>query len=445
MEKITFLHTNDIHSHLEVWPRILRFFQEERRQDEHLFAFDIGDAIDRHHPLTDVTRGRANIEIMDEAHYDGATIGNNEGLVLPHADLNRLYDHANFPILLANLLELPAEKVPDWAQPYQIYTSEGGHKIAVIGLTAPYHITYEAVGWKPLEIDAVLDQYLPLLHERADVVVLLSHLGLPTDKRLAEKYDLDLIIGAHTHHVLPDGELTNGTMLAAAGRYGDHVGKVELSLNDAGKVEKAWAHAYPTKQMAVEPGDNERIEGWLKEGQRRLAQEHIANLAVDRTVEDQAQDALQALTDYCDVPAAMVSTGMFLTPLSAGPLNAADLIADMPHAVNPMLVTLSGRELKELVHEVQDSAKELLNLSLKGSGFRGKEFGRIVFRGIDQTADGQILYNGEAVQDDQDYRLATLDHYRWIKYFPVLDDAKAEFHLGTLLRELMADYYRKKD
>jgi len=47
METIHILHTNDIHSHLENWPRVSRFLHEKQRSYSEVVTFDIGDAIDR--------------------------------------------------------------------------------------------------------------------------------------------------------------------------------------------------------------------------------------------------------------------------------------------------------------------------------------------------------------------------------------------------------------
>ncbi|MGO2223400.1 MAG: metallophosphoesterase, partial [Leuconostoc falkenbergense] len=188
METIHILHTNDIHSHLENWPRIARFLHEKQMSYSEAFTFDIGDAIDRLHPLTDASMGWANIELMNNCHYDGVTIGNNEGLVLSHEALNHLYDKANFDVLLANLKELPNDSQPKWAQKYKILTTDLGTKIGVLGLTVPYELTYPPLGWRPHDVDDTLDYFLPILRDKTDVVILLSHLGLPTDERLARKY-----------------------------------------------------------------------------------------------------------------------------------------------------------------------------------------------------------------------------------------------------------------
>ncbi len=143
MEKIRILHTNDLHSHFESFPKIERFLhqaQEDKTVDQ-VFTFDAGDFMDRSHPLSEATKGQANIELMNWFNYDAITIGNNEGISNSHAVLEKLFDHANFPVVLANLRQKD-NSMPDWCIPYKIFTTKQKTRIAVIGLTAAYPMTY---------------------------------------------------------------------------------------------------------------------------------------------------------------------------------------------------------------------------------------------------------------------------------------------------------------
>lgn len=56
-ETIHLMHTNDMHSHFENWPRIQRFLLEKQRNYTQSYTFDIGDAIDRLNPQI----GRAHV------------------------------------------------------------------------------------------------------------------------------------------------------------------------------------------------------------------------------------------------------------------------------------------------------------------------------------------------------------------------------------------------
>ena len=42
------------------------------------------------------------------------------------------------------------------------------------------------------------------------MIVVLSHLGINDDEKMAEDFpEIDIILGAHTHHVLHQGKLVN--------------------------------------------------------------------------------------------------------------------------------------------------------------------------------------------------------------------------------------------
>ncbi|CAK1224056.1 bifunctional metallophosphatase/5'-nucleotidase [Fructobacillus tropaeoli] len=442
MEAIQLRHTNDLHSHFEAWPRIRRFLLAEKTADT-TFNFDIGDAIDRFHPLTDATLGKANVDLMNAAHYDAVTIGNNEGLGMAHADLNHLYDQANYPVILANLKELPRGNQPAWAEPYKILTTNNQTKVAIIGLTAPYQMTYRSLDWQPLPVEDVLDDLVPKLRKEADLVILLSHLGLPTDRDLAEKYDLDVIIGAHTHHVLPDGEMDHGTLLAAAGRYGDHAGQIDLVVDDQHHVVSKQARAIPLGELATEPGDLAEIQALHDQGAELEEEKKIVHFNQEQTVSDQGQACLAALKETTGLPVAFCSSGLFLQDLPEGTDTAEDFLESMPHAIHPMVTTLTGAELMALAAEFQERRTDLVDQKMKGSGFRGKVFGHLLIDGLDRNDDGQLRYAGRVVEPEKAYQIATLDHYRWINFFQVLDEAPAKINQKIFLRELLAQYYQK--
>ena len=66
-EHIRLLHINDLHSHFEAYPKIKRFFEEKRSsQQVETLTLDLGDNIDRSHPLTDATLGGANVSLMND-------------------------------------------------------------------------------------------------------------------------------------------------------------------------------------------------------------------------------------------------------------------------------------------------------------------------------------------------------------------------------------------
>lgn len=449
-EQISILHTNDLHSHLERWPKIQRYLLGQknllRREGQTVLTFDIGDALDCYHPLTEATMGRANVKHMNEIGYDAVAVGNNEILGLSHAAMDHLYDEANFSVLLGNVTDMKTGGAPAWADQYKLMTTDGGTKIAVLGLTAPFTLTLPLLGWQPEAASEALKRLLPLVQKQADIVILLSHLGLPTDRFLAEQFpNLDLIIGAHTHHLLPEGEWVNQTLLAAAGKYGEHVGTINLTIED-GAIKFATASTIATDELPALVEDHAKINYDMVLGRQELSQRKIAELPLDYTQglhdEHRLVDlGLKALEMSTETNIAMLSTGLFMENLLAGSVNANDIHELLPHAVHPLRTTLAGRDLWRLYQEVKKNRLFMRAARIRGMGFRGEAWGEIVWDGLEELVDGTLLVRGETIDNDAMYQVGSLDHYMFIPYFPTIEIAgKNELLYDTVFREDFASY-----
>ena len=55
--------------------------------------------------MTQATIGRKNIDLLNEAQCDIATIGNNEGMTISHEALNNLYNNATFNVICTNVID----------------------------------------------------------------------------------------------------------------------------------------------------------------------------------------------------------------------------------------------------------------------------------------------------------------------------------------------------
>ncbi|MEJ6348674.1 metallophosphoesterase [Holzapfeliella sp. He02] len=447
METINILHTNDLHSHFEEWPKLSRYIAEARAKNPDLLLFDIGDFMDRWHPLTEATDGQINIDLMNQAGYDAVTIGNNEGIGNSHEQLQHLFDHAQFDVILDNLYQKDRQR-PKFAQPYKIIETKQQHKIGVIGMTACYPLTYNPNGWEIKEVDEVLAGVIAELKTQdVSAIILLSHLGLPTDRRLAQDYpDLDLILGSHTHHLLPEGEQVNQTMLAAAGKYGQNIGNVTLTFNDDGKLDKVTAYTTPTSSLPEESGDEAQIDSWLTQGHTKLQEELVADLPdTFEDVEVTNEVLLKSVAKQAKTDLAILNSGLAVTPLEPGRLTYDELHQSMPHPMHLIRVTLSGYNLWRLIREMEKIRLFLSRYPMNGMGFRGKIFGNIRYLGIDyQPETKQVYVKGQPLDLGKHYTLTTVDHYLFIPFFPTIEIAgEIEFLFPDFLRNSVAHYLKQ--
>lgn len=452
MERITILHTNDLHSHFENWPRIRRYLKTTRQQvmadGATVYTFDLGDHVDRVHPVSEATNGQQNIQLMNQIGYDGVTIGNNEGLGFVRAQLDHLYDHANFPVILGNLRTPDTHELPDWAIDHRLLTTAAGTRLLVLGLTAPYHLTYPLAGWQILDVQPTLAALLQRFAGQFDVCVLLSHLGLDVDRLLAKRFpQVTVIIGSHTHHLLPHGEHDHQSLLAAAGKFGRYIGKIELSITPDHQVKSAVASVTETATLPVADGDTAEITGLQDLGESILSEQRVANLPTAMEADPTGQsrlvrEGLHAIAEYAGTQAAILNAGLFLQDLPSGVVNQNQLHQLLPHNMHVMTVTLSGYDLWRLVQEFELARLFLRRFPQKGMGFRGKIFGELNYLGLAYDAvTHQVTWRGEPLSPTRQYRIAMVDHYLFIPFFPTISIVgKNQILYDDLLREVFAQY-----
>ncbi|MCM3440023.1 bifunctional metallophosphatase/5'-nucleotidase [Metabacillus halosaccharovorans] len=462
LETVHLYHTNDLHSHFENWPSIVQFLKTKKayhaEQQEQMILLDIGDHADRFHPITEATKGKANVHLLNHLQYDAVTIGNNEGITFSHDDLDMLYEDAQFPVILSNLYTELGER-PKWVVPYHILTLHNGTKIALLGVTVFYEKFYELLGWKVKDPFQSLTETIHQVKDQVDIIVLMSHLGISDDEIIANEFpDIDVIIGGHTHHVLPEGKEINQTLIAGAGKYGCYIGHISLTIDTEEK--KIMTHKASVYPMDHEKEVCEETVQWLQ--QTSLASDQILSEVVGTSREnlslDWFQDStfpkllVQAIKEWCDGEVAMVNSGIILEPLQKGPVTRKDLHRICPHPINPCKVFLKGDVLKEVIVQSRDENME--QLKLKGLGFRGKVMGRMVFDGIDVRMkvlqDGKehvtdIFINGEKIQADRIYAVATIDMFTLGPLYPEIGYAEKKiFYMPELLRDLLAWKLGKK-
>ncbi|WP_026673563.1 bifunctional metallophosphatase/5'-nucleotidase [Alkalihalobacterium bogoriense] len=442
-------HTNDLHSDFTYWPNIVSYLEEKRQhhqeRGEDYFYFDIGDHADRCHPITEATMGKANVTLLNKAGVRAITIGNNEGITFSKKQLDEFYEEANFDILIANLYEKDGRR-PKWIKPYKIIELQASVKAAVIGVTFPYTRIYEQLGWK---VEEPFQMLQPLIHEvkkKVDIVILLSHLGLNLDEKLAEEVDgIDIILGAHTHHILEHGKRVRDTLICQTGKFGQFVGTVELVVDKETK-QLVSTQAF-LQNMSNDKADKETDAylAQLKEQSTTWSSSPITvlhkPLDVDWFAESEGVQFLaEALKEWCQTDISMLNAGVLLESLPEGPITKGDIHRVCPHPINPCVITIRGKELKEVIHRSQ--SEEMMNFKLKGLGFRGKVIGKMVFIGITianhENCDPIITVLGNVLQEEEHYRIATLDMFTFGKLYPsILDAIEIEYLLPEMLRDVL--------
>ncbi len=224
VQKLTILHTNDVHSRLEAFPMDgsrnqglggvaarAEAIRTIREKTEQVLLVDAGD-IFQGTPYFNFYKGEPEMKAMQAMGYEAATMGNHDfdaGL----ENFATQLQHVQFPIVVGNY-DFTHTPMEGKTRPYHI-VKKGKLKIGLTGVgielkgLVPDNLAGNTVYLDPI---ATANKWAAHLkrNEGCDLVVCLSHLGYKyreankvSDEILARETEhIDVIIGGHTHTFL---------------------------------------------------------------------------------------------------------------------------------------------------------------------------------------------------------------------------------------------------
>ncbi|WP_018132677.1 bifunctional metallophosphatase/5'-nucleotidase [Effusibacillus pohliae] len=418
------IHTNDVHSHLDhylkVATQIRRLRESLLARGETVFLFDIGDHADRMYPETEGTMGLVNASLLKAMQYDAWVFGNNEGLIIPRQHWEALCKMSATPVVTANLRDLDTGgRFPFFQDTLVI--ERNGVKVGVFGVTAPFNDYYHMEGTHALDpLEQIPGLVRQLRMRGAEIVILLSHLGLSVDRKLAGMIEgVDIILGSHTHNVLEQPERAGGLWIAQAGKFAQYFGHLVIDFDEAGRRVRGVSGGVIPRDEAV-PADPDLQQ--ILEAGRRQAEQVMDRMIVwlperldhhFHTESELGNLVADEMRKVAEAELALLNTGVFLFGLEPGPLTRRQLLACCPSPINPVLVELSGRQIRSVLQKALDPA--YTHRRGMGFGFRGKEVGSLALSGLRVTHDAggqieRIEAAGQLIDDDRNYRVVTADY-----------------------------------
>lgn len=452
MRRLVILHTNDIHSHFEQMPKIAEVIRQRKQtwSPDPVLVVDCGDHLDRARPETEGSDGAANIEVMNATGYEVAVLGNNEGLTLTQDVLGDQYSRAQFTVLGSNMYNRRTARIPPWMQAYRIMR-KGAVTVGLIGLTVPFTRFYELLGWDvrpPIETAARL---VKQLRPEADIIVVLSHLGFSNDVRLAEEVPgIDVILGAHTHHLLEEPVKQGDTYICAAGKFGQHVGELELCFDPAtGRLSNVAGRCIAVDRFSQNPDIERLIARYRASSEARLS-EVVAVLEDPLPIEWYGESVLgnimaAGLRKWTKAEIGLVNAGQMLQGLHKGPVTRGQLHRLCPSPVNPCSMLLRGDHLWRALEE--SLLEEFQLKEIRGFGFRGERLGTLCVDGlqVEYVPDREpyrkierITVNGAPIDLYREYSVGTIDMFTFgVGYTSIREGKEVRYHLPEFLRDVL--------
>jgi 2',3'-cyclic-nucleotide 2'-phosphodiesterase (5'-nucleotidase family) len=173
-------------------------------------------------------------------------------------------ERPNFPNLAANLEQtMPPTSAGERLLPGTLVLEVGGVRVGFIGLTSdivprmasPFAWGFDFLQGEGAYRELLDDEARKLRTGGADIVVVLSELGLHRDRRLADVVGpgIDVFFSAHTHEVTPEPlESRSGALVVEAGNDG-YLGRMDLTVEGGKLVDRRWHLLDVDESVAEDP------------------------------------------------------------------------------------------------------------------------------------------------------------------------------------------------
>ncbi len=309
-----------------------------------------------------LTQGESVIELMNLMRFDAMVVGNHE-FDFGQDILKKRVAEAKFPVLGANVEGLEV------LTPYAI-KEIAGVKVAILGVvtdetpvsTHPGNVA----GLTFIHPEAAVKKYMTELKGKADIIIVLSHIGYYADRLLAEKVEgIDVIVGGHSHTKILSPVIIGNTIIVQAWEHGKALGVLDLVVK-YGKIVKFDGHLEeikpePDKEdravMELVERYEEQIDSVLsKKVGEAFADFDGENVRVRETsLGDLIADIMRSVSD---ADAAIINGGGIRASIKRGEIKVKDVYTFCPLTITLWLSNLRGNRFREALEHGVSAVEE---------------------------------------------------------------------------------------
>lgn len=387
--KMTVLHTNDLHAHVEPvvvrgksvggYARQASVILKLREESVNPILLNAGDTFQGTLYFNEY-KGLADLAFMNLIGYQAMSLGNHEfdeGIKV----LTEFAKHARFPLLAANL-DLSKEPELEALVKKSTVLEVAGEKIGLIGCV-PNDLMQIIL---PIPTIKVLDFQKSIQTEADNLkkqginkIILISHAGLENDIEFSTKFkNIDLIVSGHSHSLLGEVDIPGFTgsrgnyplvrkdanneplLIVSAWEWGKVVGKIEIEFDPKGLITK-WEGG-PVLVDDTWP-ENPFVASLIAAFEKPINVKKntpIARLENDLTqrwddktgeglMGNVIADAVLAKTKGLGSVVAFWNSGGVRAPLPAGQVNYGSLVEVCPFGNSLVVIDLTGKEIMDSI------------------------------------------------------------------------------------------------
>lgn len=458
---LTFYHINDTHGAFYKSPvtgeggfailgTIIKEARKNADKSESLLFLTSGGDVNTGTPESDLLLAEPDFRSMKALKFDAMVLGNHE-FDQPWPNLIKQHSWAQFPFLAANVHPVDNEPFP--VLPFIIKEAKG-LKIAFLGLITEHTKFLSAPdNVKGLVFDPAIEtakKWVPYLNKRADVVVVISHLGWcslgkchsPNDVLLAQSVPgIDLILGGHSHSSFSKPDFVNGTYIFQAFEKNQKLGAIKIEfLNDRvtliSSEQKPISGKEDPEILAIINPFLKLISSKLKkvigtttvylDGERtniRYTETTLGNLITKAM-------KVVTTTDF-----AIMNSGGIRSSISIGKISYGDVLKSLPFKNKVATVTMTGQEVIDYISKVIKM--------LPGEGNFPQMSGiQVIASKENKIID--IKINNLAVNKNKKYKLA-LNTYiaEGMELYPKVSHLKSYQETELTVDQVVVNFFKK--
>ena len=314
---------------------------------------DVGDTI-QGAAAAAWTEGRAVVPAVNALGLDLAIPGNWEVVYGKDALLQRAGEFRH-PMIAANIRDAMTGHLV--FAPYEV-REVNGVRVAVIGFTDPDVPERQPPSYSRGLLFDTEDVLPPLINrlrheERADLIVLLSHVGLPKAIALAGRLpDLDVILSGDTHERTYEPIVRRKTWVVEPGSFGSFLGRLDVTFENGRLTDRRWELIELRSGRFGEEDDVKRVIAETLAPLRRRLDAVVGETSVPlvryAVVETNLDDMLaDAIKEATGAEIALSNGFRFASPILPGPIREKDLWTWYPITTEIKSGKVTGKQLRE--------------------------------------------------------------------------------------------------
>jgi 5'-nucleotidase/UDP-sugar diphosphatase len=354
----------------------------------HVLLLSTGD-VNIGTPESDLLNAEPDFRLMKMLGYDAMTLGHGE-FCTPRDVLRKQREWAGCPFLAANLVKKETGELLEFVDPYIIKDFDG-LKVTILGLTRE-EMPMITLFAKDLDGKSVIETAKalePKLRAQADLVIALTHIGLPGESRttgdiqLAEAVPgIDIIVGAQVEMAslpLAEPKVIGDTLIVQAGIYGLYVGRLDLTIDSETDSIREYRYTlipvnlkhevkdqgksyyvYVDREYAEDPTVLEFIQPYLKRADKLLSQpvgETLVRLnGIPQLLRYQETNLANLVTDAMRAKTgaeiAFINAGAIVMEanIEPGPITYRDILNIHPYGNTLVLLDMTGAQVMEVLN-----------------------------------------------------------------------------------------------